>query len=335
MIIEENHSLENLNTFHLVAKARWYVEYASETELENFLKDDRFRNLPVVALGCGSNMLFLSDFDGVVVRSAIKGITIVAESDQSLLLRVGAAEIWDDVVAYAVGKGFGGIENLSAIPGQTGAAAVQNIGAYGVEIKDVVDSIEAMNRLTCEKRIFSNAECLFDYRSSIFKDTSPYIVMYVNLRLQKKPDFHLGYGNLKDYFRSDHSLTLQNIRETIVGIRKNKLPDPNVLGNAGSFFMNPVVTNEKLEQIQKKYPSIPFFPAQNGFFKLSAGWMIEQCGLKGKRFGRCGIYEHQALVIVNYGGATGSEIAQLASDICQTVYQRFDVELMPEVKYVV
>ena len=334
MKIEENYSLLHLNTFHLAVKARRFIEYENEQELVVSLRGAYTRKLSVLPIGQGSNLLFLKDFDGIVLHSAIKGITLAGETDENVFLRVGAAEVWDDVVQYAVDKGWGGIENLSLIPGETGAAAVQNIGAYGVEIKDVVEKIEAISTVDYEKRTFSNADCKYDYRTSIFKKKPTCMITHVTLRLQKKTVFHLDYGNLKEILDVNKPVTLQQIREAVKTVRRKKLPDPNEMGNAGSFFMNPTVTSEKLTQLVKDNPSIPYYPANDGFVKLSAGWLIEQCGLKGIRFGQVGVYERQALVIVNYGGATGIEIAQLAGHIRDTVYQRFDIQLVPEVKYI-
>ena len=335
MKLEENYSLEALNTFHLPVQTRWFMEYENETELAQILNAKYFqKNLPILHIGKGSNLLFLNDFNGIMLHSTIKGITLIEESNDDVLIRVGAAEIWDEVVAYAVSKGWGGIENLSFVPGETGAAVVQNIGAYGVEIKDVIENVEVYNSLTLEKRIFSNTDCHYDYRNSIFKVLPSLIITHVTLHLKKKPKFHKEYGNLKELLDSYKSLTLPNVREAVINIRSQKLPDPSKLGNAGSFFKNPVVTSEKLGQLMKDYPSIPFFPAKSENVKLSAGWLIEQCGLKGKRSGQVGVYEHQALVIVNYGGASGNEIAQFAEHIQETVMQRFEVLLEPEVKYV-
>ena len=334
MKTEEHYSLQHLNTFRLAVKTRHFIEYENEHELAVSLRDAHACKLSILPIGQGSNLLFLKDFDGIVLHSAIKGITLIAETDENVLLRVGAAEIWDDVVQYAVEQGWGGIENLSLIPGETGAAAVQNIGAYGMEIKDVVETIEAISTVNYEKRTFLNADCKYDYRSSIFKNQPTYVITHVTLRLQKKPVFHLEYGNLKAILGTNKPVTLQKIREAAITIRREKLPDPNELGNAGSFFMNPIVRSEKLKNLIKDYPSIPYYPAKDGFVKISAGWLIEQCGLKGKRFGQVGVYGHQALVIVNYGGATGYEIAQIADYIRETVYLRFDVQLVPEVKYI-
>ena len=334
MKIEQNYSLQHLNTFHLPAKARWFMEYENETELKTILSEACSHKQSILPIGQGSNMLFVNDFNGIVLHSSIKGITTIAETETTVLIRIGASEIWDDVVAYTIDKGWGGIENLSLIPGETGAAAVQNIGAYGVEIKDVIETVESISTLNFEKRIFSNDDCGYAYRNSIFKEIPTYIVTYVTLRLQKQPEFHLEYGNLKEILNADEPVTLQKVRETVIAIRRKKLPDPNESGNAGSFFMNPVITSEKLAQLIKDYPAIPHYPDENGNVKLSTGWLIEQCGLKGKRFGQVGVYEHQALVIVNYGGATGSEIARLADHIREIVYERFNVQLVPEVKYI-
>lgn len=334
MKIGQDYSLERFNTFHLKIKTRWFIEYEHEKELVKILKNEKFRDLPFLHIGSGSNLLFLNDFDGVVLHSAIKGIELINETDDVVYVRVGAAEIWDDVVTYAVNKGWGGIENLSLIPGETGAAAVQNIGAYGVEIKNVIEKVETISTVSRKKLTFSNAGCKYDYRTSFFKDKPTCIITYVTLRLQKNPVFNLEYGNLKEIVDANKPVTLHKVREAVVAIRRKKLPDPNETGNAGSFFMNPVVTPEKLAQLKKDDPAIPYYPAANGFVKLSAGWLIEQCGLKGKRFGQIGVYEHQALVIVNYGGATGNEIARLADHIRETVYQRFSVWLVPEVKYI-
>ena len=334
MKIEQDFSLQHFNTFRLAVKARWFIEYENDTEPEKILKDENFRDLPFLHIGRGSNLLFLNDFNGIVLHSAIKGIELINETENTVYIRVGAAEIWEDVVAYTVDKDWGGIENLSLIPGETGAAAAQNIGAYGVEISDVIERVEVINTSNFEKRFFLNDECDYGYRNSIFKSTKSYIITYVTLRLQKKPVFNLEYGNLHKILSSKKTLTLQQVREAIIAKRQKIIPDPSEVGNAGSFFMNPVVTLEKLAIIQTVHPEIPYFPAKNGFVKLSAGWLIEQCGLKGRRFGQVGIYEHHALVIVHYGGATGNEIALLADHICKTVYQRFGVQLEMEVKYI-
>lgn len=336
MRIEENYSLERHNTFHLPVKTRWFMEYANEEELERILRDEYFQECLSLHIGEGSNLLFINDFNGIVLHSQIKGISVAKETDDSILLRVGAAERWDDVVAYAVSKGWGGIENLSLIPGEAGAAAVQNIGAYGTEIKDVVETVEAYNQLSFEKRIFTREECLYDYRKSFFKNehNDPYIVTYINLRLNKHPQFALNYGNLKEELAGCTEITLQVVRDAVIAIRRRKLPDPEVLGNAGSFFMNPVIPMAHYEKLKEQYPEMPSYPAGEGKMKIPAGWLIEQCGFKGKAHGPVGVYEKQALVLVNLGGAQGNEIALVAESIRTAVRERFGIEIMPEVKYV-
>jgi UDP-N-acetylmuramate dehydrogenase len=261
---------------------------------------------------------------------------IVEDTDDTVLLRIGAAEIWDDVVAYAVSNGWGGIENLSLIPGEAGAAAIQNIGAYGVEIKDVIEKVETYNQLSFEKRVFTNEECLYGYRNSYFKNehNDPHIVTYIQIRLKKKPEFSINYGNLKSELAQYSELTLQAVRDAVISIRRQKLPDPEELGNAGSFFMNPVIPIAQFEELKKKYPEIPSYPAGEELIKVPAGWLIEQCGFKGKSHGQVGVYEKQALVLVNLGEAKGHEIALVAESIRTAVKEQFGIEIVPEVKYV-
>lgn len=311
------------------------MEYENEEELNRILRDEYFQESLSLHIGEGSNLLFINDFNGIVLHSSIKGIVLTEDSPESVLLRIGAAERWDDIVAYAVSNGWGGIENLSHIPGETGAAAVQNIGAYGVEIKDVVETVETYNQLTFEKRIFANEACHYSYRHSFFKesDHDPYIVTYVNIRLQKDPGYRLDYGNLKDVLK-DTALSLQAVRDAVISIRRCKLPDCGKLGNAGSFFMNPVISGGQFSELRRKYPEIPSYPLSDGRIKVPAGWLIEQCGLKGKKQGNVGIYDKQALIIVNHGGATGDEIATFAEGISQAVNGKFGISLVPEVRYV-
>lgn len=336
MKIEQNYSLEKHNTFHLPVKTRWFMEYETEEELERILRDEYFQECISLHIGEGSNMLFLNDFNGIVVHSQIKGISVLKETEDSVWLRVGAAEKWDDVVSYAVNKGYGGIENLSLIPGEAGAAAIQNIGAYGVEIKDVIEAVETYNQLSFEKRIFTNADCLYGYRDSYFKNehNDPHIVTYVQLRLSKHPSFfQLSYGNLKEEL-ADKPVTPSTIREAVIAIRRKKLPDPDELGNAGSFFMNPIISISHFNKLKEQYPTIPSYPVDEEKVKVPAGWLIEQCGFKGQRHGAVGVYDKQALVLVNLGGATGDEIALVAESIRTAVQDRFGIELMPEVKYI-
>lgn len=336
MRIEENYSLENCNTFRLPVKSRWFMEYESEEELDKILRDDYFHECLSLHIGGGSNLLFLNDYNGIILHSQIRGISVVEEDESSVWLRIGAGEVWDDVIAYAVSKGWGGIENLSHIPGETGAAAIQNIGAYGVEIKDCIERVEAFNQLTGEKRVFTNTECEYAYRHSFFKKETndPHIITYVVLKLTKSPQTYcLEYGQLRNELEGK-PLTPAVVRDTVIAIRRQKLPEPSELGNAGSFFMNPVIEAKQFEQLQQEYPHIPSYPASEGKVKVSAGWLIEQCGFKGKRYGQVGVYEKQALVLVHYGDASGNDIALLAESIRNAVRNKFGIELMPEVRYV-
>ena len=322
MRIEKNFSLKDYNTFHLPALTRWFMEYDNEEELGRILRDEYFQELRSLHIGAGSNLLFVADFNGIIVHSRIRGICVARETDTEVILRIGAAEPWDDVVRYAVSRGWGGIENLSHIPGEAGAAAVQNIGAYGVELKDVVDSVETFNQLTFEPHTYTVDACQYAYRHSIFKDEQldPHIVTHLNLRLQKRPVLRLDY--------------VSDVREAVGTIRRSKLPDPDRLGNAGSFFMNPLVDRAQFDALLALHPDIPSYPAPDGRVKIPAGWLIERCGFKGLREGEVGVYEHQALIIVNHGHATGDEIALFAERIRRTVSDRFGILLTPEVRYV-
>ena len=299
-----NYSLLNHNTFGMDVKAKRYVEYDSEDELVQLLSSLQGK---VLHIGGGSNLLFCGDFDGTILHSAIKGIEVVedVEGDDEVLVRVGAGEVWDDFVAWAVAEGYGGVENLSLIPGEVGASAVQNIGAYGVEAKDVIAMVEAVDMASGEKRLFANAECGYAYRQSIFKQElkGKYAITYVIYRLQKQPKLKLEYGNILAALEDKAQVTVADVRRAIIDIRNAKLPDPKVVGNAGSFFMNPVVSREKFLSIQKDYPTMPFYDVDGGV-KIPAGWLIEQCGWKGKSLGRAGVHDKQALVLVNRGGAS-------------------------------
>lgn len=336
MRIEENFSLVNYNTFRLPVKTRWFMEYGNEEELERILHDEYFQECISLHIGSGSNLLFIDDYPGIILHSTIKGITVAEETDDTVVLRIGAAEIWDDVVAYTVAKGWGGIENLSHIPGESGAAAIQNIGAYGVEIKDVIETVEAYNRFTFKKKVFTNEACQYAYRSSYFKNehNEPHIITHITIRLQKQPSFSLTYGNLKEVLSGCPEITPADVRNAVISIRNRKLPDPAEIGNAGSFFMNPVISGQHFKILKEHYPDIPSYPGADNTVKVPAGWLIEQCGFKGKKEGEVGVYEKQALILVNLGHATGHEIALFAETIRTAVANRFNIELTPEVKYV-
>jgi UDP-N-acetylmuramate dehydrogenase len=327
-----NYSLLNHNTFGMDVKAKRYVEYDSEDELKTLIPT---LSGVVLHMGGGSNLLFKGDFDGTVLHSAIKGIEVVEETADEVLVRVGAGEVWDDFVAWAVKHGYGGVENLSLIPGEVGASAVQNIGAYGVEAKDVIALVEAMELSNGQKRIFGNLECNYAYRQSIFKNQlrGKYAITYVTYRLQKQPMLKLEYGNIRAVLGDREEVTVADVRQAIIDIRNAKLPDPKVQGNAGSFFMNPVVSREKFLSIQKDYPQMPFYEVEGGV-KIPAGWMIDQCGWKGKSLGRAGVHDKQALVLVNLGGATSDEIITLCNTICQDVREKFGIDIHPEVNLI-
>ena len=336
MRIESYFSLHLHNSFHLPVHTRWFMEYDSEEELSRILQDDFFQKNCFISIGEGSNLLFINEFDGIILHSQIKGITVADETSDTVLLRIGAAEHWDDVVVYAITKGLGGIENLSDIPGTAGAAALQNIGAYGVEIKEVVEKVEAFHPLTGEKHIFSNEACKYAYRHSFFKEEAehnPFIITAILLRLQKTPRYNVAYGHLNTVL-GHQTITLQTLRDAVIAARRSRLPDPKDLGNAGSFFINPVIRQEQFNDLKNRYDSIPCYPASEGMVKVPAGWLIEQCGFKGKREGAVGVYEKQALILVNYGGATGHAIAAFAEKIQQSVEAKFGIHLVPEVKYI-
>ncbi len=324
------------NTFGLNVSCRQFCEYNSIAELKEFISGRNLAGTNWLHIGGGSNLLFLQDFDGIVLHSQIRGIEVIEETQTGCFVRVGAGEIWDDFVNWCVEKQLGGIENLSLIPGEAGASAVQNIGAYGVEVKDTIHSVETISATNASQRIFGQDECRFAYRDSLFKSDNSYIVTHVVFHLKKEPfyKYKLKYGQLKEALSGYSSINLSSIREAIIFIRNEKLPDPKVLGNAGSFFKNPVVSKEKFTQLQKEYPAIPHYFVDEESEKIPAGWLIEQNGWKGKSHKRAGVYKKQALVLVNKGGATGAEIWELAALIQQSVREKFGIEIEPEVKMI-
>ena len=332
MVNEVNYSLLHHNTFGIDAKCRRFLEYASVEEAQEIA-----RQLlePYLLIGAGSNLLLTGDFDGTVVHSAVKGIE--AQSDSHI--RCGSGETWDEVVAWCVGHGFYGAENLSLIPGEVGASAVQNIGAYGAEVKDLIASVEAVEIGTGRLCIFSREECQYGYRDSRFKHEwkNKYLITHVVYRLKTddgQPSTE--YGNIRAELdrRGIQTPTAAELREVVIAIREAKLPDPKVTGNAGSFFMNPVVSREKFEALLAQYPQIPHYYIDEQHEKIPAGWMIDQCGWKGKSLGRAGVHDKQALVLVNRGGATGQEIVDLCEAIRNDVRERFGIDIHPEVNII-
>ncbi|WP_430971914.1 UDP-N-acetylmuramate dehydrogenase [Sunxiuqinia rutila] len=329
----EDFSLKNYNTFGIDAKARFFFEFTELDDLTEFLQQNTsWREEQFLLLGGGSNLLLVHDFDGLVIHPNVPGVQVVRETRNQVWLEVGAGEDWDRFVDYCVKSEFYGLENLSLIPGTVGAAPVQNIGAYGVEVKDYIDTVNGFDLETMTSYSIPAEECRFAYRNSIFKNElkNRFIVTSVVFRLEKFPEFKLDYGSLKAEVEKRGELNPLHVREAVVAIRQSKLPDPMELGNAGSFFKNPVVDAQLAEKLKADYPEMPAYPAEDGKVKLAAGWLIEQCGWKGFREGDAGVHEHQALVLVNYGSATGEELFQLAERIKSSVADRFGVELEPE-----
>ncbi len=336
MPIKENTSLLHYNTFGIDVNSKYYVEYDSVEELRAVLQFEIVKSNQILHIGGGSNLLFLNNFEGVILHSTIRFIKKISENVDSVFLEVGAGIVWDDFVAYCVEKDWVGVENLSLIPGETGAAAVQNIGAYGVEGQDVITEVKTVELATNSIRVFSNSECRYGYRESIFKNEfkGKYIITSVIFKLSKNQVYKLNYQHLEDEILKTGEVNLHNIRQTIIAIRQHKLPDPKVIGNAGSFFMNPVISKKYFDELQEKYPDIPHYFVSATDEKVPAGWLIDQCGWKGKQIGNAGVHDKQALVLVNKGGATGAEIVFLAEQIQKSVKEKFGIELQPEVNYI-
>ncbi len=337
-----NYSLLKHNTFGINVAADTFFEYSSVEELSDFITTLRHTSeeqKPILHIGEGSNLLFLDNFNGVILHSQIKNIQRISERKNVIVLRVGSGLKWDDFVAYCTLNGFCGIENLSGIPGEVGASAVQNIGAYGVEAADTILRVEVVDLETGKKRLISKKDCQYGYRNSIFKNEykGRYAVTYVHYKLSKKFVPNLSYKALKtvvDVKYERRQLTPTDIRKEVIHLRDEKLPDPNVLGNAGSFFMNPVVGKQQLEQFQKEYKHVPFYEIDEERVKIPAAWLIEQCGWKGKILGTVGVYSKQPLVLVNCGGATGRDVADLAAAVSQSVHEKFGIDLHPEVNFI-
>lgn len=334
-IVHQNVSLKTYNTFGIDVHARYFVAVDTVIALQTILADEKFANIPKLILGGGSNILLTKDFDGLVIHNQITGIEKINENADHVFLKIGAGENWHEFVLYCVENNYAGVENLSLIPGTVGAAPIQNIGAYGVELKDMLQEVHALDIKTNKPRIFSNAECKLGYRDSIFKHTlkNKYIITYIILKLNKKPIFHLEYGAIKEKL-NDRAISIKTISDTIIQIRQEKLPDPKKIGNAGSFFKNPIISEAQFLNLQKQYPKMPYFKEQSSYVKIPAAWLIEQCGFKGKCFGDVGVHPNQALVLVNYGHGTGAQIKKLSEDIQKSVKEKFEVELATEVNII-
>ena len=328
------YSLLPYNTFGIDVSASRFLEYASVAELKEYIAQGAVTT-PFLHIGGGSNLLFTKDYDGLILHSRIGGIEVTAEDSQTVSLRVGAGVVWDDFVACCVEHGWYGAENLSLIPGEVGASAVQNIGAYGVEVKDLITAVETVN-IQGYERVYSVEECEYAYRNSIFKrpENKSVFVNYVRFRLSKEERYTLDYGTIRQELAKYPAPTLPIVRKVIIEIRESKLPDPKVTGNAGSFFMNPIVAKDKLEALQRDYPRIPYYELPDGRVKIPAGWMIDQCGWKGKSLGPAAVHDKQALVLVNRGGAKGSDIIALSDAVRASVRDKFGIDIRPEVNVI-
>lgn len=333
----KHYSLLPHNTFGIQANCDRFIDMETEDDvmkLKDMLDD---KDMPLLIIGRGSNLLLTDDYHATVLHCSIKGKTIVKEDGNSVLLRCGAGEEWDSIVDYCVAHDWQGIENLSLIPGEVGASAVQNIGAYGTEVKEIIHSIEAVEISTGKKHTFTNEQCEYSYRQSKFKNEwkDRFIITHVTYRLEKSTDYipKVDYGNIKSELeRKGISMpTMKDIRDVVISIRKDKLPDPEVEGNAGSFFMNPIVEKATFMNLLEQYPDMPHYNVDSEREKIPAGWMIDQCGWKGKTLGKAGVHDRQALVLVNRGGATGKDILHLCNTIRNDVRQKFGIDIHPEV----
>jgi UDP-N-acetylmuramate dehydrogenase len=337
MKIQENISLKPFTTFGIDKKAKFFTTVTTLDELKSALLVAKEKQLPVFILGGGSNILLTRDIEGLVIKLEIKGINLVKEDEDQLWAEVGAGEMWHELVMHSIAKDWAGLENLSLIPGTVGASPMQNIGAYGVEIKDVFDSLMAMNRETLEIQSFDAEACRFGYRESVFKQTfkDQFVITSVTFRLSKTPNFHLEYGAIREVLAANgiDQPSIRAISDAVIQIRQSKLPDPKEIGNAGSFFKNPTIPNAQFDELKASYPSIPGYPSAEGV-KVAAGWLIEQTGWKGKRIGKVGVHAKQALVLVNYGGGSGEEIKKLSEQIQASVYDKFGVQLQAEVNFI-
>lgn len=338
MQIRENISLRPYNTFGIEARARYFTTFQQLDDLNEILDSPLIMHHSSLILGGGSNILLTKDFDGLVLKNEIGGIDVVKEEEEFVYVKAGAGVNWHRLVQHCVENGFAGMENLSLIPGNVGASPMQNIGAYGVEIKDIFHELEAFHLKDHSMQTFSLDACEFGYRESVFKRRykGQFVITSVTYRLNKKPVFHTGYGAVQQELdkMGVQQLSIKAISQAVINIRSSKLPDPKEVGNAGSFFKNPVIEKAHLQNLQQDFPGIPIFPFDEGRVKIPAGWLIEQCGWKGYRKGDAGCYPKQALVLVNYGQAKGEEIYALSEEILQSVKEKFGIELEREVNII-
>jgi UDP-N-acetylmuramate dehydrogenase len=338
MKIYQNFSLKKHNTFGFNVSCRQYAEVENENEIGMLLSLQEFKNSPKLIIGGGSNILFTKDFDGLIINQISKKIVISSEDKEYAFVTAEAGVIWHELVLFCANKNLGGIENLSLIPGKVGAAPIQNIGAYGQELKNVFNSLRGIYLHDLRLTNFNKEECEFGYRDSIFKRNlkNKFIITEVTLRLNKNPKLNTNYGTIEEELSklNKNNLSIKDVSDIICKIRMNKLPDPKLIGNAGSFFKNPEITNREYESLKSKYHDLPGYKISDVAMKIPAGWLIEKCGFKGRRFGNVGIHEKQALVIVNYGKGKPEEILQLKNKVIEEVKSKFDIELEEEVNII-
>ncbi|MGB0806634.1 MAG: UDP-N-acetylmuramate dehydrogenase [Salibacteraceae bacterium] len=335
MQLQKNISLQPYNTFGIDVNTDLFMEWNSVQDVQDYTQDKDLKSHSRLILGGGSNMLLTKDFNGLAIRNNILGREILSDTDKEVILKIGGGEVWHEIVLWTIDKGWNGMENMSLIPGSMGAAPIQNIGAYGKELKDIFVSLEAVNLENGELESFDLEACQFGYRNSVFKNElkGNYVIVSVTIRLTKVGEFNTSYGSIGQELEKAgvKNVTAKAISDAVITIRQSKLPDPAKLGNSGSFFKNPIISEALYEEVKYEYPALPGYPSGEGLIKVPAGWLIDQAGWKGKRVENCGVHTKQALVLVNYGGASGQEIFQLSERIIADVIQKYGIELEREV----
>ena len=334
MKIQQNYSLKKYNTFGIAAKARCFASFSSENELTELLESDICKTEKLFILGGGSNILLTQDFDGIVLANTIKGIEVLAEDEYSTIIEVGAGEVWHDFVLWSIHKNLSGIENLALIPGLVGASPMQNIGAYGLEVKDVITEVHFIEIESGEQKIMNNNDCQFGYRDSIFKHKlkEKVVITKVIYKLSKTPLNKTTYGAIEEELKNlNLAANPATIAKAVINIRSRKLPNPAELGNSGSFFKNPIIETSQFEELKKEFPEMVGYKVSETETKIAAGWLIDNAGLKGYRKADAGVHKNQALVLVNYGNATGLEIINLAKEIQEVVKEKYGIQIEPEV----
>jgi UDP-N-acetylmuramate dehydrogenase len=334
-MIQSNVSLKEFNTFGIDVSAKLFSQVDNEDHVRRVIQSKEFGNNSSLILGGGSNLLFTKNYDGIIIRNHIQGIEIIEDNSDSVLVKVGGGVVWHDFVLYCIENGWYGIENLSLIPGNVGASPMQNIGAYGVEIKEVFHELEAIHLKTGEIHYFENSDCQFGYRESIFKNKfkGEYLISRVVYKLSKKEGFTISYGAIEKQLEDMgvQVLSAKSVSDAVIAIRQSKLPDPSKIGNSGSFFKNPIVSEKTYNSVKVNFPNLVGYSAGKDLMKIAAGWLIDEAGWRGKSFANYGVHKNQALVLVNYGGASGKEIYGLSSEIIDSIKDKFGIVLEREV----